>query len=77
MPKLLLAIREDPSFQYPYRVLAACYAHMGRLDEAREIVAQLRAVTGIVIPDVSYLRNAEHRELYVSGLRLAAGEPPA
>jgi adenylate cyclase len=75
VPKLFLAIQEDPSFQYPYRVLAACYAHMGRLDEAHEIVAQLRAVTGIVIPDVSYLRCAEHRELYLSGLRLAAGEP--
>ena len=75
VPKLFLAIQEDPSFQYPYRVLAACYAHMGRLDEAREIVAQLRAVTGIVIPDVSYLRCAEHRELYLSGLRLAAREP--
>jgi TolB-like protein/class 3 adenylate cyclase len=74
VPKLLLAIQEDPSFQYPYRVLAACYAHMGRLDEAREIVARLRAVTGIVIPDVSYLRCAEHRELYLSGLRLAVSE---
>ncbi|MBV9201906.1 MAG: winged helix-turn-helix domain-containing protein [Alphaproteobacteria bacterium] len=75
VPKLLLAIQEDPSFQYPYRVLAACYAHMGRFDEAREIVAQLRAVTGIVVPDVSYLRCTEHRDLYLSGLRLAAGEP--
>jgi hypothetical protein len=27
-----------------------------------------------VIPDVSYLRNPEHRQLYLSGLRLAAGE---
>ena len=72
--KLLLAIQEDPSFQYPYRVLAACYALMGRLDEAREIVAQLRAVTGIVIPDLGYLRCSEHRELYLSGLRLATGE---
>jgi hypothetical protein len=24
--------------------------------------------------DASYLRNPEHRELYLSGLRLAAGE---
>jgi adenylate cyclase len=74
VPKLLLAIQEDPSFPGPYRVLAACYAHMGRLDEAREIVEQLRAMTSGVIPDVSYLRNAEHRELFLSGLRLAAGE---
>ena len=47
---------------------------MGRLDEAREIVTRLRAITSVVIPDASYLRNAEHRELYLSGLRLAAGE---
>ncbi|HEY4469769.1 MAG TPA: tetratricopeptide repeat protein [Stellaceae bacterium] len=71
---LLLAIQEDPSHPNAYRYLAACYAHMGRLDDAREIVARLRAVTPVVIPDGSYLRNAEHRELYLSGLRLAAGE---
>jgi len=27
-----------------------------------------------VIPDAGHLRNAEHRELFLSGLRLAAGE---
>jgi hypothetical protein len=47
---------------------------MGRLDDAQEIVARLRAVTPVVIPDARYLRNPEHRELYLSGLRLAAGE---
>jgi adenylate cyclase len=73
-PKLLLAIHEDPSFPHPYRVLAACYAHMGRLDEAREVVARLRTITSVVIPDASYLRNPEHRELFVSGVRLAMGE---
>src|SRR5208282_2830628 len=31
VPKLLLAIQQDPSFPVPYRYLAACYAHMGRL----------------------------------------------
>jgi hypothetical protein len=74
VPKLLLAIQENPSAPAPYRVLAACYAHMGRLDDAREIVARLRAITSVVIPDVSFLRNAEHRELLLSGLRLAMGE---
>jgi TolB-like protein/class 3 adenylate cyclase len=74
VPKLLLAIQDDPSFPTPYRLLAACYAHMSRLDDAREIVARLRAITSVVIPDASFLRNAEHRELYLSGLRLAAGE---
>jgi adenylate cyclase len=73
-PKLLLAIQEDPSFRQPYRYLAACYAHMGRLDDAREIVKRLRAIAPVVMPNASYLRNAEHRELYLSGLRLAMGE---
>ena len=72
--KLLLAIQEDSAYVQPYRYLAACYAHMGRLDEAREIVDRLRAITPAVIADASYLRNAGHRELYLSGLRLAAGE---
>jgi adenylate cyclase len=74
VPKLLLAIQDDPSDPRGYRFLAACYAHTGRLDDAREIVERLRAITSVVIPDASYLRNAEHRELLLSGLRLAAGE---
>ncbi len=74
VPKLLLAIQENPGHPSPYRYLAACYAHMGRLDEAAAIVGRLRAITSVVIPDASYLRNAEHRELFLSGLRLAAGE---
>jgi adenylate cyclase len=74
VPNLLLAIQEDPSHPVPYRYLIACYAHMGRLDEAREIVTRLRAITSVVIPDASFLRNPEHRELFLSGLRLAAGE---
>jgi adenylate cyclase len=74
VPKLLLAIQEDPSLPVSYQFLAACYAHMDRLDDAREIVARLRAITSVVIPDASFLRNPEHRELLLSGLRLAAGE---
>jgi TolB-like protein/class 3 adenylate cyclase/predicted ATPase len=71
--KLLLAIQEDPSFPIPYRFLAACYAHIGRLEEAREIVARLRALSSVVIPDAGHFRNADQRELYLSGLRLAIG----
>jgi TolB-like protein len=74
VPKLVLAIQEDPGFPLPYRFLAACYAHMGRLDEAREIIERLRSLTPVVIADVSYLRDPTHRELYLSGLRLAVGE---
>jgi tetratricopeptide (TPR) repeat protein len=74
VPKLLLAIQEDPSFPQSYRYLAASYAHMGRLADAREVVGRLRAITSVAIPDASFLRKAEHRELLLSGLRLAAGE---
>ena len=74
VPTLLLAIQEDPNFPSPYRLLAACYAHMGRLRDAREIVARLRTITPIVIPDLTYLRNRDHRDLLLSGLRLATGE---
>jgi hypothetical protein len=45
---------------------------MGRLDDARETVAQLRAITPLVMPSVLPWRNAEHRELLLSGLHLAA-----
>jgi len=71
---LILAIQEDPNFPSSYRYLAACYAEMGRLDDARLIIERLRAITSVVIPDASYLRHTEHRELFLSGLRLAAGE---
>jgi hypothetical protein len=74
VPKLLLAIQEDPSSSAPYRFLAACYAHMGRLDDTREIVARLRAITCVVEPSELPYRQPEDRELYLSGLRLALGE---
>jgi hypothetical protein len=47
---------------------------MDRVDRAREIIARLRAITSAVMPDASYLRNPAHRELLLSGLRLATGE---
>jgi adenylate cyclase len=74
VPKLLLAIQDDPGFPEPYRFLAACYAHMGCLTDAREIVERLRSLSSFVVPDASYLRNPEHRELFLSGLCLAASE---
>jgi len=73
IPKLLLAIQEDPNFAASYRYLAAAYAQSGRLGEAREVVTQLRAI----IPSIGIdhmLRNPEQHELYLSGLRLAMGE---
>ncbi|HEX3417413.1 MAG TPA: tetratricopeptide repeat protein [Stellaceae bacterium] len=67
-------IEELPNFPTPYRFLASCYAHMGRLDDAREIIERLRAITPVVVLDFLNFRDPKHRELLVSGLRLAAGE---
>jgi adenylate cyclase len=74
VPNLILAMQDDPSFPLPYRWLAACYAHMGRLEEARQIVERLRSVTPVVMTSEDYLRRPEDRALFVSGLRMAAGE---
>src|SRR5262249_51154004 len=71
---LLLAKQEDPTHPAPYRILASCYALMGRLDNPRETFEQLRAITPATEPIGTPYRNAEHRELFLSGLRLAAGE---
>jgi adenylate cyclase len=72
--KLLLAIQDHPGFPPAYRALVACYAHMGRLDEARAIVARLRTITPQIVPSDLPFRNPDDRELFLSGLRLAAGE---
>ena len=71
---LLRSLQEHAGWAPTYRVLAACYAHMGRLDDARETIERLKAVTPVVVPDAMHWRNPEHRELFLSGLRLAAGE---
>lgn len=71
---LLTALEALPGNADIYRHLASCYVHAGRLDEAREIVRRLKVVTPIVVPDGTQWRNLEHREFYLSGLRLATGE---
>jgi TolB-like protein/class 3 adenylate cyclase/tetratricopeptide (TPR) repeat protein len=72
--KLLLSVQEHPGFPLSYRLLAACYAHMGRLGEAGSTIARLREITPLVVPSELPFRNPEHRELFLSGLRLAASE---
>ena len=72
---LLLALRERPSWAPTYRFLASCYAHMGRLDEARSIVKRLRDITPVVVPSATHWRDPGYREFYLQGLRLAADQP--
>jgi TolB-like protein/class 3 adenylate cyclase len=71
---LLRSLQEHPGWAPTYRFLAACYAHMGRLDEAKETIKRLKAVTPVVMPNAMHWRNPEHRKLFLDGLRLAAGE---
>jgi len=75
VPRLWVAIETMPLFPNPCRYLAACYAHMGLFDEARATIARLRAITPEVMVNWPLqFRNPQHRELLLSGLRLALGE---
>jgi adenylate cyclase len=75
VPKLRVAAEEMPGFPTPARFLAACYAHLGLLDEARATITRLCAFTPEVVANYALpFRDPEHRELYFSGLRLATGE---
>jgi TolB-like protein/class 3 adenylate cyclase/Flp pilus assembly protein TadD len=71
---LVLSLQEKPNWVPTYRFLASCYAQMGRLEEAREAVSRVRELSNVIVPSATHWRNLEHRELYLSGLRLAAGE---
>jgi TolB-like protein len=71
---LLRSMQENPNWVPAYRFLASCYAQMGRLGEAQEIIGRLQTLTDVVVPHATHWRNLEHRELYLQGLRLAVGE---
>jgi adenylate cyclase len=66
---------ELPTYSLTLWFLASCYAQMGRLSEAREFAARHAIGPGgpwLVIGQM--FTNPEHRELVLSGLRLATGE---
>jgi tetratricopeptide (TPR) repeat protein len=44
VPRLWVAIEAMPAYPNPYRYLAACYAHMGLLEEAHATIMRLRAI---------------------------------
>jgi hypothetical protein len=72
--KFIAAMQQAPTFRTPYHFLAACYAHMGRLAEAGKVIEKLRTIGAVAPPRVAHWRSPAHRELLLSGLRLAAGE---
>jgi adenylate cyclase len=71
---LLRSLQERPNWVPTYRFLASCYAHMGRLDEARETIERVRQISLVVVPSAAHWRDPEQRAFYLEGLRLAAGE---
>ncbi len=71
---LLLSLQENPSWVPTNRFLAACYAHLGELDEAKMMIKRLRALTPVVLPSADHWRDPDQREFYLSGLRLAMSE---
>jgi adenylate cyclase len=71
---LSLSLQENPNWAPSYRFLASCYAHMGRLRDAQDMVKSLREITPLLIPGAEHWRVSEDREFYLAGLRLAAGE---
>lgn len=79
IPILHRAIQEDRGFPPNYRLLAICYAHLDRLDEARAALTALPNTAPLVLSSIerSYRamsRIPEHWELGLSGIRIAAGE---
>jgi adenylate cyclase len=72
--KLHESLERFPNLALTYRFLAASYAHMGRLGEAREIAEHMRALNLPVLESGTRYRNPAYRELYLSGLRLAAAD---
>ena len=66
---LLRSLQESPNSVPTHRWLAVCCAHMGRLEEAREMINRLRAIMLHTAPGAAPYRNPEHREPVQDHLR--------
>ena len=71
-----LSLQERSTWPPTLRFMASCLAHIGRLQEAQEMVERLRAITPVVIPTAEHWRIREDREYFLDGLRLAVGVTP-
>ena len=72
---LLRSLQGQHNWPPTYRSLAARYAHMGQLKFAHEASQNLLQLTPVISPAIEHWRRPEDRDLYLSGLRLAAGMP--
>jgi TolB-like protein/Tfp pilus assembly protein PilF len=73
---LLVSLQETPNWAPSLRFLASCYAHLGRLVDARSLVEKLREITPDLVPSAEHWRVREDREYFLDGLRLAVGATP-
>jgi TolB-like protein/Tfp pilus assembly protein PilF len=71
---LLVSLQETPNWAPSLRFLASCYAHLGRLVDARPLVEKLRQITPDLVPSAEHWRVREDREFYLDGLRLAVDQ---
>jgi adenylate cyclase len=71
---LLVSLQETPNWPPCLRFLASCYAHQGRLVDARLIVEKLRQITPDLVPSAEHWRVREDRQFYLNGLRLAVDQ---
>lgn len=68
---LLRSLQDHPDWVPTNRFLAACYAHLGKLDEAKMMIKRLGTLTPVVLPNAEHWREPKQREFFLSGLRLA------
>jgi adenylate cyclase len=72
---LAASFRELPTYPLTMWFLASCYAQMGRVSEAREFAGRQAIRPGGPWLTIGQMfSNPAHRELVLSGLRLATGE---
>ena len=74
---LLASMQQLPSYVTPYYYLAACYAHLGRPDDARDTIRRLaKFTTPVAEPPVIMPQPPEQRAFFLAGYRLAMRAAP-
>jgi adenylate cyclase len=74
---LLASMQVAPSYVTPYYYLAACYAHLGRHDDARDTIKRLATLTTPAAdPLVSMPQPPEQRAFFLAGYRAALEATP-
>jgi adenylate cyclase len=74
--RIMLSWRDPPPHTYAH--IAACYAHLGRMEEAQEAAAQFRSVCSedgnferYALNHASICRRQEHKDNWLEGYRMA------